>query len=121
MSRGGQAGGESIHEHPTIPTLPPPIKNSVQVEICAAFKVSVGSMTQKRLGAISLKPSDMLMNEEHNINLLPMAKFLAYKDGSGSQDSLDVYTRDLPISEPHSTVTFIASLSAQLTSAGSGP
>lgn len=50
-----------------------------------------------------------------------MAKFLAYKDGSGSQDSLDVYTRDLPISEPHNTAPFIASLSAQLASTGSRP
>lgn len=50
-----------------------------------------------------------------------MAKFLAYKDGSGSQDSLDVYTRDLPISEHHNTAPFIASLSAQLASTGSRP
>lgn len=101
------------------PPFPLPIKHSVQGERRAVFKFSVGSMTQKRLRAISSRPSDMLMNEDHNINLLPMAKFLAYKDRSGSQDSLDVYTGDVPISEPHSTATFIASLSAQSTPSGS--
>ena len=50
-----------------------------------------------------------------------MAKFLAYKDGSGSLDSLDVGTRELPPSEAHGTASFIAPPRAPLTSLPADP